>query len=794
MKKYLRSLIALLLVLTMGIQTPVRAFAESQTSAGPDYISEVKIAMGGDAENALEGYVILKDENGKAVDLNKDAGGGWGSQGDRRVILGYKTTKLQTEAITDLAVMNMKGGYDVQEYEALIQQRMDSQVIPFIQKFQTTINEYRENINSDDEVNRTRAEYVREALNKFTDDDCSGTGLGDLFLNETKFEMGDEAYDKLPTEEKKKHCDIVTLFMQADGQLMLLVTAYLTRAADPGEDSWIERFSNLTYDSLMDSYDMSPADAKIQAAKDFEDDARLLLQNWGRFFEFISSTDEAVDAVDRLELPDMEALGKQTDEALESTDAGKQIEAIADLVIAEDRETKAVELASAVTTADYLESIGYEDGTLLDFFMKSSTEIEKNITVLYPLVASLSEGQRAGLEFISLRELVMAGNRDSEYDMDDLKDVPEVSVYEGVDRGIYEKGGVALTWSAKRKQALEAEQNLADRSFLSTRTIVLYALTGAAAMGFIGSVIGWGVRSHQLSQKLTAAKTTLEKLKKDKLDLDWKFTSMNQKVLNAKTKKEYLEFSRKLDEVDKKVDEAEKAVKNQEKVVEGLSANTPAAAWMSAGFAAAMLVLAGVSLYLTWEDMKNYYKVDFSPIPHYMVDDTAITYYNEAGQQMVKENHAAYYKAVTVANRTDKKYIEVLEDCADLNGDVGQQWIALYACWDYKANQPILADSLKVVSGSNEIPAGYETGIHMFGSDSAFNLNNKLYDWNQSAKSIFVYFQTDKNAPMEPATSASAFSGGWIALAAVLGMGLGAAVTAVSMTAIRKKKEGVADA
>ena len=161
---------------------------------------------------------------------------------------------------------------------------------------------------------------------------------------------------------------------------------------------------------------------------------------------------------------------------------------------------------------------------------------------------------------------------------------------------------------------------------------------------------------------------------------------------------------------------------------------------------------------------------------------------------MVKENHAAYYKAVTCANRTDKDYIEILGDCADLNGDVGQQWLALYACWDNKANQPILADSLKAVTGSNEVPAGYETGIHMFGSDSAFNLNNKLYDWNQSAKSIYVYFKTDKNAPVEAATSASAFTGGWIAVAAVLGMVSGAAVTAVSMTAIRKKKESIAEA
>ena len=131
-----------------------------------------------------------------------------------------------------------------------------------------------------------------------------------------------------------------------------------------------------------------------------------------------------------------------------------------------------------------------------------------------------------------------------------------------------------------------------------------------------------------------------------------------------------------------------------------------------------------------------------------------------------------------------------------MNGDVGQQWLALYACKDYKEMQPILADSFRVVVGSSSIPAGYDNrGVHMFGSDSALNLNSKLYDWNQSAKSIYLYFQVDKTAPVQEASTAgSAFIGGWIAIAAVLGMGLGALVTAISMKTVRKKKETALEA
>ncbi|MBR0087791.1 MAG: hypothetical protein IJL98_08650, partial [Lachnospiraceae bacterium] len=91
------------------------------------------------------------------------------------------------------------------------------------------------------------------------------------------------------------------------------------------------------------------------------------------------------------------------------------------------------------------------------------------------------------------------------------------------------------------------------------------------------------------------------------------------------------------------------------------------------------------------------------------------------------------------------------------------------------------------------IPAGYEAGIHMFGSKTAFNLNSKLYDWNQSAKSVFVYFQIDKQASVKEAqTTGSSFAGGWIALTAVLGMGIGAAAAALAMRTVRRKKEAAA--
>jgi len=385
------------------------------------------------------------------------------------------------------------------------------------------------------------------------------------------------------------------------------------------------------------------------------------------------------------------------------------------------------------------------------------------------MAAALSAGQRAGLEFISLREMVMLANRDAEYSDEELENLEPTSVYEGVNRELYRKGGVALTSDALRTQAMEQQKNLADRSLLSTKTIVLWAVTGAMAAGFIGSVIGWGVRSKQLVKE-EAFLNNRQALKDLMHDNGWS---------NVTYKGKKIYYQRVADDVSDSTEN-----------VKDLTASVATAKWMSVGFAAATVILSVVSTYMSWKDLKDYYKVDFTPIPHYMVDEVSITYVNDKNEKVFKPNQAAYYEAVRCYRKEGDKNYKALDDCADLNGEVGQQWLALYVCKNPDEMQPILADSLKVVVGSNNIPAGYDNrGIHMFGSESAFNLNNKLYDWNQSAKSVFVYFKLDTSVTPGASTSGSAFSGGVMALIGVGCAGLGAALTALCMTAYGKRKK-----
>ena len=190
--------------------------------------------------------------------------------------------------------------------------------------------------------------------------------------------------------------------------------------------------------------------------------------------------------------------------------------------------------------------------------------------------------------------------------------------------------------------------------------------------------------------------------------------------------------------------------------------------------------------------MMDYYKVDYTPIPKYIVEEADITAYNSKGEKIFIGNNktSAYYRAAECNRPSDDKNYEVLQNYADLNGDVGRQWLALYQV-KFEGRSPIIADSLKVVTGTSSLPSGYTTGIHMFGTTAAFNLNNSYYVFNNKPMSIYVYFKTDDSVvvPSAASVAGSNFSVGSVFLYGGIGAAVGAAIAVVVMLAVSKKRE-----
>ena len=755
MKHLFRTFTAVLMAVLVAALLPAQVFAES-----PAYISEVKIGIGSTSELEKDGYTILKDKNGKAIDINTDAGGGYGSEGDQAVYLGYKTTTDKNEAITDLALMNMKGGYSVQEYEALMETQMKSQIIPFVDGFLAAIQEYRENYNSENKSNRQRAVYIHDILDKFLDDD-TGKGLGELLLNETKYEMGDKAYDALSDEEKQNHADILTIIAQSNGKATLMLENLITRAADTADDTWLDRFAGTTYDDLLDVTDGRTATDKAKKlAKQYDDKASDLLDLWEDFRDFLLEYDSAAKRIEKYDESTYTAAAEAMAGVTENTDAEKAEKIAEDFAAAEAQMMSIKSDVQCIAVHDALEAYDYLDGTLLDFFTMETDEIEADITLLYPLVASLSEGQLAGMEFVSLKEMMaIAMTDETGYSDAELDAMPELSIYDGVDRGIYQKGGVALTSDALRADA--ANRNDEEGKLFSGWSIAMMVITGASFLALVGSGVALAVNASKLS---SLTQVVNRELNYYQMAYDYPFAKAFGGQWSIK----------------------DVYAKNPQwkSEMESLTANTSMCKSLTIGFGVAMIALTAVTTYLAWKDMHDYYKVDFTPIPHYMVDEKDLVGYNKKGERIILKNQSAYYKAVeSTMKQGDFKFDEI-GNLADLNGCVGKQWLALYAA-KTTAEEPILASSLKVVINSAEIPSGYETGLHMFGSSAAFNLNDSHFDWNDDADSVYVYFQRD-DAPLS--TAGTGFSGGTLAIGAVCGLVIGVLGVVLAGTAAKKRK------
>ena len=166
MKKMTKIISLLLTVIMLVMAIPVTAFA----AKGEVYIKEFRISTASTADAAKkyltdEGYTVVN------VDLNQRSGKGC-------VYIGYKTTTNPNEAITDIALMQMDGGYSFSEYEALLELKMQ-EIGDMLDSLSVCLAEARANY----AAGMPNAVGACEILNFFKEDD-SGKLLGDFLLGQ----------------------------------------------------------------------------------------------------------------------------------------------------------------------------------------------------------------------------------------------------------------------------------------------------------------------------------------------------------------------------------------------------------------------------------------------------------------------------------------------------------------------------------------------------------------------------------------------------------------------------------
>ena len=238
------------------------------------------------------------------------------------------------------------------------------------------------------------------------------------------------------------------------------------------------------------------------------------------------------------------------------------------------------------------------------------------------------------------------------------------------------------------------------------------------------------------------------------------------------------------------------------------------------GIGGALMIMAaalkGVQIY-------QYYHRDFTMIPLMIVDESDIVTYvkdkNGKDVKLINFDQFAYYEAVKCNRQEIGLHKNVQSgvsdykswgcgDVADLNADVGKQWLAMYVNRSAGKGNPILADTLKLQTGkdSEKTPSGCNGCLRIFTYANPVKIDDEAYCYRSDKEGMYLFWQGDETAFAKstataaaatadtPSSTASAFNAGFLALAGIGGLIIGIlGTTIVLLPKLKKKKEEAAE-
>ena len=800
-KKILSCLLAVLMIF------PVCAVAvnAAENSSGK-YVKDVFIAYGEDKATAEQ---WLRDNGWEPIcDLNDGKSSHATGMRNAVAVLGIKRTSDPSEAITDMATMFMRGGYSFEDYENLVKEKK-ADIDEFINTFVPALKEYRDNYNGKgSEGGKKRAQMAHDLLNKFFDGDPNGeyaindTGkpLGDLLLKKTKTEIGDDAYNALSAEQKLNTADLQQIILESSGPAVLIIEQALALATDTAETSWLDRLNGLSGKKLLENIadyvpeakgqTLAPSAAMSLLAAHYEDYAKTLAADWEDVHEEFLWYNEYCEE---------NALWQ--DDGEKDEDYANRVEQYFNGLKEEDKNRYDDEFDHYIQVSTYYDMIrnisypGEWGNTLYDFFCPEDENAYygENYDYFAPIAAALSDGQRAALEFLKLSTLLRLGvNSDSVTKADlpkigdvfkegDGKELESISIYSGINRAIFRRG-VALTNDTMMQKAMgnDPYANLWDEGGIID--IISYTTFGVGAVTLTLGAIGGALAVKDVARL--------------------------QNLINELPKYvDYVDFiGEKQTMINPTIARAEAGMKYSQKFV-------TAGRWMMGIGGALMLVAAALKA----AQLYQFYHVTFTQIPTMIVDEADIVTYTTNSEGKTVKNTTfdqfVYYEAVkcnrqqiglhTNAQGGVSKYEEWgCGDAADINADVGRQWLALYVNRSPKKGNPILADSFVLRTGKEEVAKGNKATeaakmpsdcngcLHMFASESPVLIDNVKFCYRNDNNGMFLYWKGD-----EAAFTASSFgTGGYIALSGIGGLALGILGATVVLLPKKKKEQEAASA
>ena len=449
--KLSKVLISMLLVVTLCMTMVMPASAGRVTY----YLSDLKMA---EASTADEAKKLLTDAGYTVLDKNLNPNGG------KAVYLGYKKSKNVDDAITDVKVMNMKGGFNISDYETIFEEAMDTYSSE-VNNLRIAAKEFAENY----KAGKKEALNAYRQLNYYYVENDKGvkTNMGDYMLN---FPETNEGF--------------ADILLKGNPNILNNIRILLSMGVADGGD-------------LIERIKASVADESVYTKDKYYDKAKELT---GKIQQLLKMIDEA-----RAEIEEIEADPDMTQDEKE-------------LALILPQYTLSLILSLEVI----LESIPCGDTNYSDYFASTADPDYKK---LYPFVDAMTEGQRAmavsgQIHSVLVYNAVEMSDEELEAELTELEETYEPkSVYFGTDMNLLE-GAVAVTSDAIREEAASGNQWFACFTGNMAGDISISSLIGVGGVALTGVSVHFLMKQFSASHSVMTAKdaesiATLQRMMKN---------------------------------------------------------------------------------------------------------------------------------------------------------------------------------------------------------------------------------------------------------------------------------------
>ena len=446
--KFLKVLISMILVATMCVTMMMPASAGRVTY----YLSDLKMA---EASTADEAKKLLTDAGYEILDKNLNP------DGSKAVYLGYKKSTNVDDAITDVKVMNMNGGFNISDYDTIFEEAMETYSSE-VNNLRIAANEFAENYKAG---KREALNAYRQLNYYYVEIDKKQVKMGDYMLN---FPATNEGF-----------ADII---LKGNTNILDNIRILLSMGVADGGDL-IERIKAAT------------ADEAVYGKIKYFDNAKELA---GKILQLKKMLTEAEAEIAEIEAdPDM-----------------TQEEKDASLVIPSY-------IVSLLSSFDLiLSTIPCGDSNYSEYF-ETATEIDH--TLLYPFIDAMTDGQLAmavsgQIHSVLVYNAIEMSDEELEAEFAEQEaNLEPMSVYFGTDMNLLE-GGVAVTSEALREEAATGNSWFACLTGNMAGDITISSLVGVGGVALVLSSLKF------LQNAVDKARWTpeqLDKLNKAKKSVEW---------------------------------------------------------------------------------------------------------------------------------------------------------------------------------------------------------------------------------------------------------------------------------